>query len=660
MKKMTNLEKEKNQFLVKVLLSMGYSLTAKTLPQGSLSQKIYYQEIMNFISDAVVTIWAANRHVSAILQYGEEFRTKQQMRYKLNQLKKILKSLLITKYSSVSASLHKINDSLISEYDSLKFSNELSVGIKNVIEEAISDSSDFLQTVRNVKLAVFQLVRSSSRGELRNFLNVGGISQVKNHAVASFHFDTFSRFLRSHFHLEKRLRHLKYDFYVKRFLQEPDSKFQIDYRSVRNSELFTSTCFEGLASLAGIPDLVLNLWRFSYLSLAQFRCKIMKVILQNLLERVPKKINIHLIEIKYKILKKDPLDELFISEYYLFNKNIKNLSSLLHQALLKVYSGVADSELAALMKNRIPKTWRKGRISCTSFIRDLDQLLKYLQAQREYFIMVIEKNYKFLFDLKFFRDPKKMLQVAKQVVSKRIHAAEKSLTEEYKIYDTDEVDASVKIDLEVGAKNIYFIKGLNLVGCKLHYIDQKLMESPIHSRSVFSRAPILMVRLLQREEAAPSFLHKQHSLPVYRCFPRSLYLRRPPIGASPEHSLICLPCLQFFCNNVQYFDIKDENFMKLIYELRGRLSSNLYLNFYRLQDIPPAFSKILSNINQICVHRHKADEGPGRGLRINSVDDFNDYFLLSLRFPTIEKESHWIKKIAYAVLTVPEYYECGD
>ena len=182
------------------------------------------------------------------------------------------------------------------------------------------------------------------------------------------------------------------------------------------------------------------------------------------------------------------------------------------------------------------------------------------------------------------------------------------------------------------------------------------MEDQIENNKLFSKAPILMVRLVQKEETTRNFLVKFHSLPVFRCIPKTLNPNPIPISPSIKNPQLCVKCIQFFCNNIQHFNIKDENFMKLIYELRARLSSNSYFNFYRLQDIPPAFSKILVNMNQICVHRECiSDTNQENGVGLISTDDYNDYFLMSLRFPTIEKENYWIKKMAYAVLNVPVY-----
>jgi hypothetical protein len=272
--------------------------------------------------------------------------------------------------------------------------------------------------------------------------------------------------------------------------------------------------------------------------------------------------------------------------------------------------------------------------------------------------MVIEKNYKFVFDLKFFRSPQNTLMVAKGVIAKYINQNEVNLQEEYKIYDTVDLNGSVKVDIENSMKDSYFIIGLHLVGCKLHYVDQKLTEDQLEN-SIFSRAPLLMVRLVPKAEIPNNFLVKFHSLPVYRCLPRALNPLPSPLGLSLKNPKICMKCLQFFCNNIQYFHIKDENFMKLIYELRGRLSSKTYFNFYRLQDIPPAFSKILTNLNQICVHDVFKEDLKSTGVGIQQNQDFNDFLLLSLRFPTIEKENHWIKKMAYAVLTLPVHYRQG-
>lgn len=621
---------------------------------------MYFQDIMNFISDCISVIFKTNFLTEEILHQGDDFRIRSLKKFKLNQLKQILRSFLITDYRKDSESLERINELMISEFDSLRFSNDLSVGIKNVIEDIISESNDFPNIIRKVHLSVCNLIHNGNKSEITSLLNFNGISESKTRILSQLVFQKFSKMLKKNFEFESRRDKLKFDFFVQTQFQDRDNKLQIDYRSMHNSELFTGKGFENIQSLSKIPDLVMNLWRFSYLSVEEFRTKIRKKIISELISRIPKKINIELVEIKYKILKKDPLDELFISEYYNFNKNINKLRDLLQNALGHVDLGINSCIVKYLMNGQVPESW-KTQIFYASFIFKMTKLLDFFAQQKEYFLMIIEKNYKFLFDLKFFKNPKKTLKVAKQVISKKMRKTEESLKEEYKIYDTVELDNYVAMDIENGKKDRYFIKGLNLVGCKLHYVDQKLTEDQGNIKGLFTEAPFLMVRFVLEEETERNFLVKFHSLPVYRCLPKTLKLQQDLITPSLKNPQVCVYCLQFFCNNIQYFNITDENFMKLIYELRGRLSSNTCFNFYRLQDIPPAFSKILVNLNQICVHREEiSNVQEGNGVGIISTDDINDFFLLSLRFPTIEKENYWIKKMAYAVLSVPFYFKKKD
>ena len=649
-----SLIRERNKFLVRVLLSMSYVLSKKTEMVGSLSQQLYYQDVMNFITDSIVSVFKAHKATRDLVRLGDDARIKKLILFKLNRLKELLRCYLVTNFERVSPVLERINELLLSEFDSLRFSNELSVGIKNVIDDCISKATDLRSSVDLVHSSVCRLVMRARKEDITGLLNFDGVVRAKRALLDRVDFGRFCRFIRRNFDFECRLDQLKYGFYVQTPFFEDSSKLQIDYRTLRNSELFASKCFDNLSSMSQIPNLVLNLWRYSYLSVDYFCTKIREVILRHLLACIPCKININLVEIKYQILKKDPLDELFISEYYRFNQNISRLGALLLDVLDQVHSGINSPTVSFLVSNVVPPCWRDA-IHCCAYIYRVTDLMDYLAQQRTYFLMVIKKNFKFLFDLKFFENPRITLQVAKQVLSKQLHTSEHNLEEEYQFYKSAALTGAPLADIENRPRNGYFISGLFLMGCRLHYVDQKLTED-VRGGSIFSRSPLVMVRLVPKVETQKNVFTKFHSLPVYRRLPDTLRPQVDPLKPSLKNPQICLECLQFFCNNVQHFQIKDDNFMKLIYELRGRLSGKSFFNFYRLQEIPPAFSKILVNLNQICVHRQPIHTRDSRSIGIHSFDDFNDYFLLSLRFPTIEKEKYWVKQMAYAVLVLPSFF----
>ena len=317
--------------------------------------------------------------------------------------------------------------------------------------------------------------------------------------------------------------------------------------------------------------------------------------LRETLQKLPRRIKIELVEIKYSILKKDVLDEFYIAEYEDFNRILSALTRNLWHLLFQLDEGVEESpDLHCILNDILPPSL-SSKIGDHLPKHSLRAMIEFLCQQREHFRLVIESNFKLLLELRFFREPKKLLGLAKQILCRKHGLLREDTLEEFKIYDSPALNENVLYDIENCQGPGYFVKGLYIVGAGLHFVDQKLTKTHVSEKSLFSACPLLFVCLVPTDSAKRTPL-KSHSLPVYKFFPR---LRNVFTSKKPQiESMYCLQCMEFFFQNYESLGVDNPKLAKLLFDIKNKLMFDSSLDLYQVVGSQKVLKDIKLNLNR--------------------------------------------------------------